>query len=223
MKQNFILKILTVIMCLGLAINLVGCNQKSGVFNATARPGWTVIKGEGVALSLPQEFVGGNPGRELDKITEQLKTIDPNSEKKLLGIKQNPTAVSLLAFDPNKTKTPIPNSLNPNNIEITNVNITNQALPQNATVNSIMENDIQELTKAYQVIENKIVSINQQESARITVFIAKSSPEIKQLFYLIPRVKEKKVWVVTYTTLSQEFDRLLPVFEESIGTLQIFS
>lgn len=98
MYQKPWIKILTVIICLFLAINLVACGKKIPEITGTPRPGWIAIKGEGVALFLPQGFIGRNPGRDLDKITEQLKAIDPNYEQKLLGLTQNPTAVALLAF-----------------------------------------------------------------------------------------------------------------------------
>ena len=98
MYQKPWIKILTVIICLFLAINLVACGKKIPEITGTPRPGWIAIKGEGLALFLPQGFIGRNPGRDLDKITEQLKAIDPNYEQKLLGLTQNPTAVALLAF-----------------------------------------------------------------------------------------------------------------------------
>ncbi len=234
MHQKPWLKIFTVIICLFLAVNLSACGKKISEITGTPRPGWVAIKGEGVALFLPQGFVGGNPGRDLDKITEQLKAIDPNYEQKLLGITQNPTAVALLAFkyafdtstiEPQNTKdwSISGNIPAPNNIATINVNITNQSLPKEASLNSIMESSSQKIAKIYQVSEQKIISIKQQDGARIIAATPNSKPAIKQVFYLIPKTEQKKLWVVTYTTLSQDFDSFLPMFTESIETLQFLS
>jgi hypothetical protein len=234
MHQKSWLKILTIIICLCLAINLVACGKKISEITGTPRPGWTAIRGEGVALFLPQGFVGGNPGRDLDKITEQLKAIDPNYEQKLLGITQNPAAVALLAFkyafdtstiEPQNTKdqSRSGNIPAPNNVATINVNITNQSLPKEASLNRIMESSSQEIAKVYQVSEQKIISIKQQDRARIIATIPNGNPAIKQVFYLIPNVEQKKLWIVTYTTLGKDFDGLLPMFTESIETLQFLS
>ena len=234
MHQKPWIKILTVIICLFLAINLVACGKKIPEITGTPRLGWTAIKGEGVALFLPQGFVGGNPGRDLDKITEQLKAIDPNYEQKLLGITQNPTAVALLAFkyaldtstvEPQNTKDQSisGNIPAPNNVATINVNITNQSLPKEVSLNGIMESSSQKIAKVYQVSEQKIISIKQQDGARIVAAIPNGKPAIKQVFYLIPKTEQKKVWVVTYTTLDKDFDSLLPMFTESIETLQFLS
>lgn len=225
MRQKPLIKILTVIICLFLAINLVACGKKVSEITGTPRPGWVAIKGEGVALFLPQGFVGGNPGRDLDKITEQLKAIDPSYEQKLLGITQNPTAVALLALDTqgfndsnnksqgNTSSSPVP----------ININITSQAMPKNVTVRSLMETSSQQIAKGYQVSEQKIITVKQQEMARIVVTVSNGNLDIKQLFYLVPSVNRQKAWVVTYTTLSKDFDRLLPMFTESIETLQFLT
>ncbi len=234
MHQKSWIKILTVIICLFLAINLVACGKKIPEITGSPRPGWTAIKGEGVALFLPQGFVGGNPGRDLDKITEQLKAIDPNYEQKLLGISQNPTAISLIAFKysfDNSTVEPQDpknqgisgNIPAPNNSATVNVNITNQSMPKESSLNSIMDSSSQKITKVYQISEQKIISIKQQDIARIVATIPNSKPTIKQVFYLIPKTEQKKVWIVTYTTLDKNFDNLLPMFTESIGTLQFLS
>lgn len=221
MQQKPWIKILTVIICLFLAINLGACSKEIPKILGVPLPGWTAIKGEGVALFLPQSFVGGNPGRDLDKITEQLKAIDPNYEQKLLGITQNPTAVALLAFDTQGFNNQDKNQGSTSNIPVsTNINITSQAMPKDANVNSLMDSSSQQITKKYQISEQKIITLHQQKIAKIIATISNSSPSIKQLFYLVPAADRKKFWVVTYTTLSKDFDRLLPMFVESIETLQ---
>lgn len=224
MYQKPGIKILTVIICLCLALSLGACGKKVSEIMGTPQPGWIAIKGEGVALFLPQGFVGGNPGRDLDKITEQLKAIDPSYEQKLLGITQNPTAIALLAFDTQGNKNQANNSRGITNTSVpTNINITSQSMPKDATMGSLMEKSSQQISQVYQVSEQKIMTIKQQEVARITATIANSNVNMKQLFYLVPTADQKKLWIVTYTTLSQDFDRLLPMFTESIATLEFLA
>jgi len=217
MQQKPLIKILTIIFCLFLAINLIACGKKTTEISGTPRSGWIAIKGEGVGLFLPEGFVGGNPGRDLDKIREQFKAIDPSYDQKLLGLTQNPTAVNLLAFDTKGNK----DSTTKENIPVpTNINITNQALPKDVAISRIMETSSKQIAKVYQISEQTIITVNQQQVGKIVGIITNSQPEIKQVFYLVPAAQQKKVWVVTYTSLSKEFDRLLPMFTESIETLQ---
>lgn len=225
MQQKSFIKILTLIICLFLAINLVACNKEIPKTIGVPLPGWIVIKGEGVTLFLPQSFVGGNPGRDLDKITEQLKAIDPSYEQKILGITQNPTAIALLAFDTQNNKDLANNnSSSTTNIPtLTNINITSQVIPKDATMISLVEQSSQQIAKSYQLSEHKVINIKQGEIGQIIAMIPNVNPPIKQLFYLVPSVDQKKVWLVTYTTTSKEFDRLLPMFRESIETLQILA
>jgi hypothetical protein len=227
MHQKPWLKILTIIICLFLAVNLCACGKKIPEITENPRPGWIAIKGEGVALFLPQGFVGGNPGRDLEKIKAQLKAIDPNYEQRLLGITQNPTAVALLAFDTqgfNNLGSKNQNNQNQDsisNISVpTNINITSQAMPKDATLSSLMDISSQQIAKWYQISEQKIIAVNQKEVAKIVATISNGNPTIKQLFYLVPNTNQKKFWIVTYTTLGKDFDRLLPMFTDSIKTLQ---
>lgn len=280
----------TAFVCLCLVLSLSACQQKNPDVLASPPGDWVLIRGEGVALSLPRGFVGGNPGRELAEIQAQLGAIAPDSEKKLRAVSQNPTAVALVAFDTQgnlASGTKIPAA--------TNVNITSQSLPKDAEVQSLLEMGVQQITNSsssssnslggYQILQQQVITIQEQKVVKIIATISTSkpiakidvssgsginlvanpvtnpatnpvtnsittsattrtntvvasaasattlgqtpetqqNPQVQQLFYLVPDPTHKKSWVITYTTLAQDFDRYLPIFEKSIKTLQILS
>lgn len=290
-KQVFIrifLRLVTAFACLCLVISLSGCEQKISKVLASPPGDWVAIRGEGVALSLPMGFIGGNPGRELTDIQAQLGAIDPDSEKKLRAVSQNPTAVALVAFDTQVNDPQGNQASSPKIPAATNVNITSQSLPKDAKAQSLLKMGVQQITNSssnslggYQILQQQVITIQEQEIVKIIATIATSKPtakvdvnsglginpvtnpvtnstisttstttsattgantmvtstasaiaqtpetqdnlQIQQLFYLVPDADHKKLWVITYTTLAQGFDRYLPIFEKSINTLQIFS
>ncbi|NJL89667.1 MAG: hypothetical protein HC916_07605 [Coleofasciculaceae cyanobacterium SM2_1_6] len=276
---------MTAFVCLCLVVSLSGCQQKIPDVLASPPGDWVAIRGEGVALSLPRGFVGGNPGRELAEIQAQLGAIDPDSEKKFRAVSQNPTAVALVAFDTQGSQAPkIPMT--------TNVNITSQSLPKDAEAQALLAMGAKQIMTSssdslgsYQILQQQVVTLQEREIVKIIATIAISEPrakidvnsgsgdnpannpannpaanpvtnstttsattgantivtstasattlgktpetgqnqQIQQLFYLVPDAAHKKLWVITYTTLVQDFDRSLPIFEKSINTLQILS
>jgi len=239
-KKVFIrifIRLVTAFACLGLVISLSACEQKIPDVLASPPGGWVAIRGEGVALSLPMGFVGGNPGRELAEIQDQLGAIDSDSEKKLRAVSQNPTAVALVAFDTQENDTQ--GNDTQGNLAYgtkisaaTNVNITSQSLPKNADVQALLEMGAKQITGkssealgGYQILQQQVITLQEREIVKIiaTTGIPEQNPQTQQLFYLVPDASHKKLWVITYTTLAQGFDRHLPIFEKSISTLQIFS
>ncbi len=226
------IRLVTAFACLGLVISLSACEQKVPDVLASPPGGWVAIRGEGVALSLPMGFVGGNPGRELTEIQDQLGAIDPDSEKKLRAVSQNPTAVALVAFDTQGNNTQGNLASDTKISAATNVNITSQSLPKNADIQALLEMGAKQITGkssealgGYQILQQQVTTLQEREIVKIiaTTGIPEQNPQIQQLFYLVPDISHKKIWVITYTTLVQGFDRHLPIFEKSINTLQIFS
>ncbi len=176
---------------------LFGCSRKTPQVTITPRPGWSVIQGEGVALAMPQEFIGGNPGRNLNELRAKLPALE---DEAWLVLQQSAKKVALVAIHTQA----IP----------ANLNVTSQSWPGDRTLEQLKQQAIAQLDRGVKPLEQKIVPVNQQESVRLITSIG----SIHQLVYLIP--SGQKLWIVTASSPAIQFDRFLPIFEESVRTLQ---
>ncbi|GAC1469497.1 MAG: hypothetical protein NVSMB70_14600 [Chamaesiphon sp.] len=167
---------------------------------------WKIIKGNGVELSLPESYTGGNPSKDLDAIAQKLKTIDPEYEKRIESLKANSTAIALLAFDMQSAKSKF----------LTNVNVTTEKVPSGTTVEQYLDAAVKEMPSDVQVVDQKVVSLEKYQAGRVVAQSTAGGTLIKQLFYFIQN--GNNFWLVTYSTAASEFDRRLPNFEESLRT-----
>lgn len=169
------------------------------------------IQGNGVELSVPTDYEGGNPSTDLDTLSKKLTAINPKYDKALEPLKKNPSAVAFLAFDVQSAKTGQP----------TNVNITKQKAPPGLTVEQAMNKAAQQLQAPYQVLEQKVVPLDKYQAGRILAQVPNPNPKVKQLFYIIKNADT--FWVLTYVTSADKFDQLLPTFEQSARTFNVKS
>jgi serine/threonine-protein kinase len=213
------------LVCLLVLSTIVGCGKTTP--EATTTPqgtqgkttsqsatvpqdGWKEIAGQGVTLSLPANYEGGNPSTDLDEITQKLKAIAPSYAQGMEVIKQNPDAIALLAFDPQSGKTGF----------LTNVNITKEDVPQDVTVEQYLQAASQQIASRYKVLELRhVIPLDQYQAGRIMAEAKAGEITIKQLFYAVKN--DNKFWLVMYSTNSAEFDKRLPNFEQSIRTFKV--
>lgn len=212
------------LICIFLLGSIVGCNQtppkatnpespQATDSQSTVMPeaGWKIIEGEGVTLSLPPEYEGGNPSKDLDEIGKKLKAIDPEYENRIEAIRQNPAAIAFLAFDAQNTQSGF----------LTNVNIATETVIEEVTVEQYLDAATGELSAMYQIEDQKVVSVDQYPAGRIVAEIEAGETRIKQLFYTIQ--DGDTFWIVTYATTADEFDQRLPSFEKSIQSFRVQS
>ncbi|HBL58299.1 MAG TPA: hypothetical protein DDZ80_07175 [Cyanobacteria bacterium UBA8803] len=173
------------------------------------KQGWKTIAGAGVSLSLPEQYEGGNPSKDINKIAEKLEAIRPGYSARIESIKQNPEAIALLAFD----------AQNANSEFMANVNIAKEQVPNEVTIEQYLQAATQQLAAQYKILEQKVVPLEPYQAGRIVAESTVGETTIKQLFYTVK--KGNMVWLVTYSTTPAEFDQRLPNFEESIRTLKI--
>jgi hypothetical protein len=210
------------LVCLLLVNTAWGCSSttipqptKSPQAITTPKPttapiaGWKKIAGNGVTLSLPDNYDGGNPSQDIDAISQKLKTISPEYGKRIEALKQHPSNIALLAFDPQSAKSGF----------LTNVNITTEQLPQGTTVEQTVDNIGKQFATNYVVLDQKIVLLDQDQAGRIVAEATASGKAIKQLSYVIQ--KDNRVWLVTYATSASEFEQRLPGFEKSVRTFTL--
>jgi serine/threonine-protein kinase len=185
-----------------------GTEAKTTSGSAVPEAGWKAIAGEGIVLSLPGNYEGGNPSTDIEKIGEQLKAIAPDYNEKIQALKRNPEAIALIAFDPQS----------PSVGTLTNVSITKQKATDGTTVEQYLKSAKEQLTPQYNVVEQKLVSLDQYQAGRMVAEATAGETPIKQLFYVVQ--DGNIVWLVTYSTTAAEFDQRLPNFEKSIRTLK---
>lgn len=77
------------------------------------------------------------------------------------------------------------------------------------------------MLNGFKIVDTEIKSINGYKTAKIISNFSRPGIKLKQAIYSIK--KNNKIWVITYSTGVDEFEKRLPVFEESINTFQIKS
>ncbi len=172
--------------------------------SAKSAEGWQVMKGQGVSLSLPENYTGGNPSTEIDRIAEDLEAIGPGYGSRVEAIRQNPEAIALLAFDPNSVESGF----------LTNVNVTREQVPEGVTVEQFLEAATQQIANQYNIVNQEVVSLEPYQAGKIIAEATVAEVPIKQVFYAVK--DENTFWLVTYSTTLEEFDQRLPNFEQSI-------
>jgi serine/threonine-protein kinase len=172
---------------------------------------WKTIVGNGVELSLPESYVGGNPNarQDLEAIAQKLKTIDPKYEKTIEALKKNSSAIALLAFDAQNDKSKF----------VTNVNVTQEQLPAGTKIEQYLDHAVKQLSTRFHVVDQKVVSLEKYQAGRVVAESISGEIPLKNLYYVIQSGND--FWLVTYATTQGEFDRRLPNFEESIRTFNL--
>jgi hypothetical protein len=208
------------LICLLLFGSLLGCKQtaptaqtptSTAASPAETEAGWKTIQGEGVVLSVPPGYEGGNPSTDLDRIETKLKEAGADFSAEIQAIRQNSKAIALLAFDPKGATSQ----------RITSINVTTLEMPQEIELEEFLKLASQQLASGAEVLEQKIIPLNQDRAGRIVAKAKLGQTEVQPLFYLVP--DGKKFWVITYSTTADEFDRRLPNFEKSIQSFKVQS
>jgi hypothetical protein len=183
---------------------------------ATPIPGWkkfegAAARGGSVELWLPPNYLGLDPRKDLNLIIEDLKTLGPDYELLAEAIKQNQAAIALMAFD---------SELDDSGF-LTNINITADQVISSMTLELLLESVVKQSPEhpSYRFVEQGIVPLDRYQAGRIVMESDYSGARVKQLIYII--LEDNTAWTITFTTSADEFDRRLPVFEQSIRTFLV--
>lgn len=197
---------------------------------------WQTIKGEGISLSLPESYRGGNPNRNLPEIESALTELQQNYGRRLQTIKQNVENTALIAFD---TRSLTKEAL-------TNVSIVQHPLENSIDLEDYLSQAVQQLQQTHQVEEQNIITQNESSQGHIVASTTTAGAiTMKQLFYFQLQIEtptepenilqkflqslkqffnfqsqQKNIWITTYTTPANEFEQRVANFEESIASLQ---
>ena len=204
-----------IFICLLLLGSIIGCTQTTPEATQISPPiespqaGWKNIVGEGIILSLPQSYEGGNPSTEIDEIEEKLTGINPSYAQRIQAIQQNPTAIALVAFDSQSNSPRL----------LTNVNVTAQKVDEGVTVEQYLDRTASQLSSIYEIEAQEVLSIDQYQAGRIVAALEAEETPFKQLIYTVKN--NDTFWVVIYTTTADAFNQQLPNFEKSIQSFRL--
>jgi len=171
---------------------------------------WITIQGNGVGLSLPPDYTGGNPGTEFAQLKAKLNQISPSYAERFAAIEANPEAIALLAFDGKNTAAGF----------LTNVTIAAERVPEPVPLEDYVRAASSHLSQNYQIESQGLLQVGAYPAGQIVgVITADNDVKVRQLFYLIQAVDT--FWIVTYATPASEFEQRLPQFQQSIQTLKL--
>ena len=171
--------------------------------------GWKTIVGNGVSLSLPSRYEGGNPGKDIKQLEEKLSAINPSYTERIEPIKQRTKAIALIAFEPQNSEIKT----------INNVSVIKDNIPENTDKKSTIETAIRKISSVYEIVETEDFTVNDYPGKKIIAQADSQGDLIQILLYLL--VDQDNLWLVTYTTTATEFEQLLPDFEKSVQTFRV--
>ncbi|MEH2066717.1 MAG: serine/threonine-protein kinase [Nostoc sp.] len=169
---------------------------------------WKKFEGGGAELWLPESYEGGNTSKNLDTLIRRLKSFGSEWEQVAQQIKQNPSAVSIWAFD----------SIKGDSGFLTNVIVTNEQVT--STIN--LETYLQEVSKQFpaqiRIVDIKTGLAGGYQVGRIITETSLGRSG-KQLYYVIK--DGRTIWSVVFSTGIDEFEQRLPIFEASLRTFSV--
>jgi serine/threonine-protein kinase len=170
---------------------------------------WQTMEGEGITLSLPKSYRGGNPLRDLTEIESAISQLDENYEKRLQAIKPNLDNTLLIAFDAR--------SFEPDTL--TNVNVVQQPYQKETSLEEYLSQAVKQLQSSHEIEEKTIITQNQSSLGRIVAKVTtEEGTTLQQLFYFQPQAETMRI--STYSTPASEFQRRIANFERSIASLR---
>jgi len=169
---------------------------------------WEKYEGRGVSIWLPSSFQGGNLEEDVNMIAAKLADLGSDFETIAQIIEQEPSLFVFWAFDSEIGDAQF----------LTNVNIVTEEVPSAVDLAMYLDLTTNQLPDNFSVVEREMVSFQDTQAGRLVIEFAISAIEGKEVLYIIKR--DYTIWVVTYATSVDEFDRRQLDFEQSIGTFE---
>jgi hypothetical protein len=171
---------------------------------------WIRLEGKGLAIQLPDSYIGGNI-QEFSKLINQMADKESPQIKALIEqTTQNPDQFVFLAYDRASNPTFL------TNVNVVKTRVSNQPVP----LNDIMQALIKQYPDSFKIVENDVIKINDVEVIRFVLDVTLQNGTSKALQYL--RVDANNdAWVVTYSTASDEFKKRLAKFETSYQSFEL--
>lgn len=202
---------LPVVMVVAVAIALAGF---AAVYFVTREEediavdaGWKMHEGGGVKLSLPDNYEVGS-GDEMDSMVKSMKSLGSDYEAMAEMVAANPEMFRMWAYDPEVG----------NDGFMTNVTVVAEPIPSGITLESYIRAATSMLPEEMRIVEQDVMPVGEYEAARWVMETTMMGSTIKQLSYAMKG--DKEMYIVTFTTSLNDFNKLLPDFEKSIESFR---
>jgi len=169
--------------------------------------GWKTFEGEGVQISLPDNYEGGSAD-EVEEIVKKMKSLGSEYEAMAEMMNANPDMFVLWVYDPEISTGGL----------VSNVIVLEEPIPSGISLESYVEAASDMLPPEMQVVEQGIVSLDKYEAARLVMDTTMMGATIKQVVYAIK--DGSTMYTITFSTSLSEFNERLPDFEKSVNTFR---
>lgn len=176
---------------------------------ATPIPGWERFEGRGVELWLPESFEGGDLGKDVDVIAQNLRRFAPDSEQIAQMIEQNPEMYALWAFDTEVGDQGF----------LTNAAVTTEKVMSSITLDVYLDAALKQFPAWLRMMERDIVDIGDYQAGRLLIEFDMVGIEGQEVMYAIK--DGNTMWVITYATGADEWEERFRDFEQSASTFKV--
>jgi hypothetical protein len=174
----------------------------------TPIPEWLIFEGEGVELSLPPNFIGGDPVVKQQELVELIRTLGPEYESYIEAVEQNPSGMILVAIDLESAESI--------------VGITKrEEVPPEMTLEEYLNGLLSALVEQIPgtlVIDRSVVRREEDALGRVVLEFATGEAISRQLTFVA--LEGGLVWTVSYASPLDRFEQMLPTFDLSILTFK---
>ncbi|MCA0454167.1 MAG: hypothetical protein LCI00_09360 [Chloroflexi bacterium] len=171
---------------------------------------WRRYVGNGIAIQLPEGYIGSELGSDPELLGEMLRSLGPDFESAADLFEQNPDLLAFIAVHPGGRGMP------PSNVIVVTID-----LPFSVPVSMLLDATASQLPGASSVVEQDVVDIGDYEAGRMIVETNVGFVTTLQLQYYI--VDGTTVYLVGFTASPDDFESLLDTFDQSMETFEILS
>lgn len=168
-------------------------------------PGWVVVPGNGVELSLPAGYDGGDPVARAQELADLVSTV-PEYADIAEAVRQNPAAYRLLAMDGSTGSI---------------LAVTVKDVPPDMPMSDYVDLWIQavlELAPGSSLVDKGVVQFRNDDAGRVILEFNVQGSSSWQLCYIVRR--ESQIWTFNFGAVKEDFYQLQPIFEQSLQTLR---
>jgi hypothetical protein len=177
---------------------------------ATPIPGWRIFEGRSLSLWLPETFIGGDPGQDLDAMLAELRRLGGRFAESADKLQADPGSFQLWVFDSAATVSGA----------VTNMTVIQEEVPADVTMQQYLDAALDFFPVEMRILQSGTLSLPRYpEAAKLVIETEVEGLALKEVVYLVKH--GTTVFVITYATGAQDYDALLPTFEQSMSTLMV--
>ncbi|MBK9748841.1 MAG: hypothetical protein IPO91_18965 [Chloroflexi bacterium] len=214
-SKSRLVPLAAVLVLLALIIGSVVALSGRIDFNNLTPPaviqGWERFESDSVALQMPANYGYFSFDENLDNALSQMSSLGSQFEQIAQAIRQNPSLFVLWLYDETKYGT----------ASMSTVLIGREPLQQAATIDMYLDAmESMFSSSQFQIDSRSVNSIGRYNAGRLVVTtMVTGSMRATTLSYII--IRNNTVWSIAYGVNSNDFEENLPIYEQSIRTIEL--